>query len=415
MKFQIDIPGCPSSGVYRVLLALLYFLCSFSSVASAQSRAELERQRKQLIQEIQKTSRELSQTKKDKKTAFRAFSAIRNQVQNRQLLINNLQSELDIYEKQIASISSRLHKIESDLSRLQQEYGELLKNAYHIKLNQNWLLFLFSAKSINDSFKRWRYIRQSEAYRKRHMKLLLETSSDLAVKKQELERTKIEKKLLLETVEEQNQLMYSEMDRKSNLLTNLSNSERNLIRELNKQQKDKDKLNRAIAAIIEEAITTTEPTPAISGRTSPKSDKGHKLYGESKIFFEHKGRLPWPVIDPVVTKQFGKQVHATVRTIQITNNGIDLRPKKDLQVNTVFNGTVVGIQFIPGFNNTVIVKHGIFYTVYSNLEEVFVERGDKMKNGQPIGRLNKKNPELHFEIWQEKTRLNPITWLGRRS
>ena len=183
---------------------------------------------------------------------------------------------------------------------------------------------------------------------------------------------------------------------------------------MNKQQKDKEKLNRAIAAIIENAITTEAP-PAVARRAGPRERKSQKLYGESKVFFDNKGRLPWPVVAPVVTKQFGKQVHATVKTIQVTNNGIDLRPKNDLRVNSVFNGTVVGIQFIPGFNNTVIVKHGIFYTVYSNLEEVFVERGDNLKDRQTIGRLSKKNPELHFEIWQEKTRLNPIAWLDRRS
>lgn len=390
--------------------SLLLIVLTFD--LQAQTRLELERERTELIQDIQETTTELNQTKKDRKTTFKAYSTLSNQVQNRQLLINNLKRELDFQERSITGITQKLDTIQADLTRLEKDYGELLRNAYRMRLNNSWFLFLLSSNGINDSFKRWRYIKQMEAHRKRHMHLLLETSTELEINKQELEREKTEKIHLLETVEEQNQLLYSELDRKSALLKTLSTSEKELVVELNRQKAEKEKLSRAIESIIETAITGTSRRPSVP--TAPEYGT-NVLYGESKVFFTNKGRLPWPVKNAVVTKHFGKQVHSTVKTIQITNNGIDLKAASDLSVSTVFDGTVVGVQFIPGFNNTIILKHGIFYTVYSNLEEVFIERGDDVSKNQPIGRLKKGNPELHFEIWQEKTRLNPINWLIRQS
>ncbi len=413
MIFRKNTHQWNSNGYWNFLAILLLLFFSDPINSFAQSRVELERQRAELIREIEKTTTKLNQTQKNKKNTFNAFSSLRNQVENRQTLIATITQQVELSDQRINQINLRLDTIEINLTELETEYGQLLKNAYRLKVNKNWFLFLLSAKSINDSFKRWRYIKQMESYRKRHMRLLLETSSELEIRKQELEREKTEKIYLLETVEEQNRLLYSELNRKSSLLNSLSVSEKKLIQALNRQKADEEKLSIAIRSIIERAIAAAG-TPDVK-RTVPALGNT-ALDSESRRFFANRGQLPWPLEKAVITKQFGKQVHASVKTIQVTNNGIDLRGNSSsTEVSAVFNGTVVGIQFIPGFKNTVIVKHGIFYTVYSNLEEVFIERGDNVGNQQIIGRLNKKKPELHFEVWQEKKRLNPISWLVRKS
>jgi murein DD-endopeptidase MepM/ murein hydrolase activator NlpD len=135
--------------------------------------------------------------------------------------------------------------------------------------------------------------------------------------------------------------------------------------------------------------------------------------GLSKDFSQRKGKLPYPVADGYITRSFGTQPHPTLKGVKINNNGVDIRTDKASDINVVFAGTVVGTQFVPGYQNTVIVQHGEYYTVYSNLEEVLVKRGEKIVANQMIGRLSKDKPEVHFEVWREKERLNPVGWISQ--
>jgi murein DD-endopeptidase MepM/ murein hydrolase activator NlpD len=133
-------------------------------------------------------------------------------------------------------------------------------------------------------------------------------------------------------------------------------------------------------------------------------------------FEQNRGRLPWPVANGVVTGYYGRQPHPTLQNVVVDNNGIDIRTDVNAEVRAVFQGEVVGTQFIPGYNYMLIIKHGNFYTVYSNLEDVKVKRGDQVILKQPLGRVSKdvqtNTSSLHFEVWLEKERMNPLHWLS---
>ncbi|MEZ4952357.1 MAG: peptidoglycan DD-metalloendopeptidase family protein [Saprospiraceae bacterium] len=135
-------------------------------------------------------------------------------------------------------------------------------------------------------------------------------------------------------------------------------------------------------------------------------------------FRQSKGVLPWPVQQGVITSYFGRQPHPTIKSVEIVNNGIDIRTDHGSQVQAVYEGTVVGTQFIPGFDYMVILQHGEYYTVYSNLQEVKVRKGDKVRIRQSVGVVStdrKTNTaEVHFELWREKTRLDPTDWVKRK-
>jgi septal ring factor EnvC (AmiA/AmiB activator) len=137
----------------------------------------------------------------------------------------------------------------------------------------------------------------------------------------------------------------------------------------------------------------------------------------SKEFQGNRGKLPWPVKNGIITGHFGRQPHPTIPNIEIVNNGIDIQTDQGAPVRSVFEGTVVGTQYVPGFDYMVILQHGDYYTVYSNLAELSVKKGDKVAIRQNIGKVStdsKTNTsEVHFEIWKEKTRLNPQEWVGR--
>ena len=132
-------------------------------------------------------------------------------------------------------------------------------------------------------------------------------------------------------------------------------------------------------------------------------------------FSKAKGQLVWPVKDGVVTNKFGEHNHAILKGVKVKNNGIDITALKENEVKCVYEGTVSRVIAIPGYNKAVIVRHGKYLTVYANLVDVYVKNGDVIQSNQEIGQIytdsNEKSGILHFEIWEENKKINPVDWL----
>ncbi len=388
----------------------------FVSPLIAQNRKELENKRQSLIRDIRQTEGQLKETKKNKAATLDQYLALQSQIRKRQQLINTLHEEIDYANESINRSREVLHALSLDVERLKSEYARIVRAAYRHKLNNSFFLFLFSADSFNDAFRRWQYIRQFGRFRKKQARLILDTQETLSRKTLQLEERKKEKEALLSSQEQQKQLLKRELDDKNRILKVLDTSESRLAADLERQQKAHDALNNVIESVIREEMArrrqearSGEEQPA--GKALAVSEESAPLSGE---FRKNRGRLPWPVREGVITRQFGKQQHPHVQNVQIVNNGIDIRTAQRAQVFSVFEGKVTGTQFIPGFKNTVIIQHGNYYTVYSNLDETFVERGDPIGRQQAIGKLGADKPEVHFEIWLEKKHLNPVEWVAKR-
>ena len=135
----------------------------------------------------------------------------------------------------------------------------------------------------------------------------------------------------------------------------------------------------------------------------------------STDFAKNKGKLPWPVEQGFVSEKFGVNVHPVFKQVKLSNDGITITTSKNANVRSVFGGVVTEIMFIPGYNNVVIIRHGSYLTVYSNLVEVSVKKGDNVKTKQVIGKLSaneKSNSTLNFQVWKDKDKLNPQLWLA---
>ena len=397
----------------------LYLLLSVSAVA--QQREKLENQRKKLIQEIKVTTDLLSQTKKTKEATLERFLTLQKQIEKRQELIATLREEIDITSQSINRSMDVIGFLEEDVERLKTEYAEMLRMAYRQKLNKSQLLFIFSSGSFNEAFRRWQYLKQYDEYRQKQAKLILETQNSLNQKVASLQERQVEKQKLLESEERQAELLRLEKLAKDDLLAKLKNDESRLTHDLKAKQKAHEKLNTAIENIIRDEMAKRrreERTGAVADNSEANND-GLKISTNvlTKGFLQNKGRLPWPVQKGVITSFFGKQAHPTIKTIEITNNGIDIQTDTNAEVRAIHEGKVVGTQFIPGYDYMVILQHGNYYTVYSHLEEVFVQKGETVKTRQVIGKLSKDKEtnasKVHFEIWKEKTRLDPTDWVRR--
>jgi len=404
------------------LLGLLLLLCVVNSSIHAQQRHQLEANRKKLIKKIQLTSQLLNETTRTKAAAFDRFVALENQIQAREELIQTLQAEAEFTTQNIERTAAVIQSLEEDIHQLEQEYGQMIRQAFRHKISQSKLFFLFSAASLNQVIRRWQYLKQYDQYRKKQSKLIIDTRAALTTKVEALEVIRIEKEELINTEKQQRDLLDEEKKAKDQILKSLRSDENRLKRELVQQRQAHEKLNGAIETMIKKEMAASRR----STRNNAKSSSGTKdisapakspAIADNGEFIRFRGQLPWPVEKGVITRFFGKQAHPSLKKIEITNNGIDIRTDRNARVRAVFHGEVVGTQFIPGYNHMLILKHGNFYTVYSNLKEVSVRRGDQVKAKQPIGRVSldpKTNiSEVHFELWQNKERLNPVNWISK--
>lgn len=384
---------------------------------ASQSRQDLESKRKQLLREIEATSAQLSQTRKDKAAALDRYFTLQRQIKKRQQLISTLRAELSLVDTSINRTNEVIESLNEDVTELKEEYTQTQRAAYRSRINNSSLAFLFAAENFNDLFLRWQYIRQYNSFRKQQARLIIQTQEALIGKAEQLEKRKEEKEVLIVSQEQQQQMLSKELTDKDLLLSSLKTSESKLAGELEIQQKAHTNLNSAIESIIRKEMAEQRKASRDANSLTATANKEEKKKSVSLnralsgSFASLKGNLPWPVKSGKITRKFGKQAHPTIQTIQITNNGIDILSESRARVFAIYDGKVVGTQYIPGNQNMIIIQHGNYYTVYSNLEEIFVNRGDQIKSDQAIGRLSKQKPEVHFEVWKEKKRMNPTLWV----
>ncbi len=415
LKYPIDIHAwiklLPVAWRRRPFLLSLIGLCLVSSLPG-QNRQDLVDRRQRLLQEIEETEGLLKETQQNKAATLDRYFALQDQIKKRQQLIITVREEIDYINESIERSHLALEGLNDDIDRLKDEYAGMLRSAYRHKQHQSYLLFLFSSNSINDAFQRWQYLRQYDSFRERQAQLITETQEMLKSKTAELELRRTEKEGLLTAAEQQRNLLNKELKDKNSLLENLETSEAKLVADLEGQRRAHEELNAAIEAVIREEM-------ARKRRESRRADAASAANVEAAAslsgnFVSSKGALPWPVKSGEIIRHFGTQPHPTIKTVKITNNGIDIRTDSESEVFSIFEGQVAGTQFVPGYQNMVIVQHGEYYTVYSNLEEIYVKRGDRLRSGQTIGKVGSKKPEVHFEVWREKQRLNPVDWVNNR-
>lgn len=384
-----------------------------------QTRTELEDRRKQLLEEIYQNNELLTSIKKDKEAKLNRFYALQAQIRKRRELVSTLQEELTYADAAIIRVDDVIAALAVDIDRLKVEYAQMLRIAYRHRLNGSFLSFLFSARNFNDAFRRWQYLRQYDKYRKRQAQLIIETQEELVQRSQQLEEERREKEDLLASAQEQQSLLANEMGMMNELIANLKKDESKVAAELKTQQADHQKLNDLIEKVIfnemaKERKEARKPEALQADKKETAQPVAAVPVVDAAGFVKNKGHLPWPVQNGVITRYFGTQAHPTIKSVEITNNGVDISTDARSEVRAVFSGEVVGVQYVPGYKNTLIIQHGPYYTVYSNMDEANVDRGDVVAAGQAIGRMGDTAAELHFEVWREKQKLNPIHWIEKQ-
>jgi murein hydrolase activator len=424
---------------YYGLLISFLFCCN---TLDAQTRRDaLEQKRKNLLEKIETTSKKLSKTQQTKAAALEKLETLHQQIEHREELINTLNDEVDDADDIISRTDAVITALRSDAVRLQKEYATTLRKAHRLRLTNNSFLFLFASKNVAQAYRRWMYFKQYERFRLKQSKLIGQTRQALAAKNMLLTQQMSKKQSLVGTYDQQRERLDSERRAKDALIGTLKSEEQRLRSDLKKQESNKSKLANAIQNVIasEEAaklraaeararardaerlrrekpvrgtkIPASEPTPTTS--IVVETPENITLAND---FRANKGKLPFPVESGTVVRRFGSQPHPTLPKVQIENSGIDINAPKGAAVRCVFTGLVLAVQSVNGAQ-VVMVQHGSYYSVYSNLSDASVKRGDIVQTRQSIGRVATDplvgQSLLHFEIWLQRTPTNPSPWLNK--
>lgn len=427
----------------KLFLGTVVLLALLPVAAFSQSKKDLEDKRKRIIREIETTNKLLKKTNQIKEATLDRYVALQSQIEQREDLIQTITAELNATDSSATRTAAVISSLTRDVQNMQAEYGRMMRGAFRRKMMCNPLLYILSAESLNQAFRRFVFLRKYDQYRRQQAEAIEFTKKVLAKKMVALEETRLEKAQLLDEIQGQRSTLTGELIQKNDLLQTLKKDESRLQQDLKQKAAAHEELNRAIERIIQEEVRKKieearkpKPKPQPSPSAQPQASTSNQRKQENRPtenppdddsdsdedalsvdFRKNRGRLPWPVESGFIARKFGRQPHPTIPSIEITNNGIDIRVDNLTQVFAVFEGKVAGVQFIPGHDYTVIIQHGNYYTVYSNLREAYVEKGEIIKSKKSIGTISTNNitgsSELHFELWHQKERLNPATWIKK--
>ncbi len=413
---------------YKSLFIIVVFLfpCAFL-LKGQNSRSNLESKRKELNKQIENTSKLLSQTAKSKQHTLQELNTLQRQMETRGDLIKVIRQELDSIETLLEKKQDDVVKLTEDLNKMKSAYKKILVQLYRHKTNNNLVYFLFSSESFNRAFEKQLYLSQLEKRRSEQATVIRKTQVSAKTEIGLLQSQRIEKSALLGEEIDQTGTLNKELSEKDKMIRNLKSKESQLRKELAAKEDSKRQLNNKIEGIIRDQIAASksdsrqynnskskkpnETTSSKSGKYIPSEpDKG-----DETSFAGRKGRLSSPVSGGVIVSKFGKQQHPVFEQVFTHNNGIDLRTAANATVKAVHKGTVVSVFAVPGNGNAVMIKHGLYYTTYSNLSNVNVKRGDELATGAILGNVGKDintgNYLLHFELWNGKNKENPEIWL----
>ncbi len=394
---------------FLILIFLLAFINPNDGHAQ-DKRRRLEKEKSQLRKDIKYKSKLLKETAKSKSSSLNELYLLRKKIANREAMIRNIHNEIGLLEEESEIVLDSIGFLEDKLLLLKEEYAQMIYYAYLNRSAYDRLMFVFAAEDFNQAYRRLRYLQQYSAFRIQQGAAIRSTSDSLNLKKSRLEVKKKEQEDLIVNLNSERKLLDGERGNQQKVFNALTSKEKDLKQEIRKKEDESRKLARAIRRIIEEEMRKQK---------EKEGGSAYQLTPEAKAlstkFESNRGKLPWPLQKGVITEEYGEHWHPILKQVKVKNNGINISTEAGEQARTIFDGEVTGVIVLPGSGKAIMVRHGQYLSVYSNLKEVFVQKGDKVETKEPIGSLlsdpTKGKTEIHFEVWKGQETMNPTSWL----
>ncbi|MDR6786191.1 septal ring factor EnvC (AmiA/AmiB activator) [Pedobacter africanus] len=429
-----------------LILLLFVFFTFVTSAVFAQSSAELKRKKEAIQREIELLQRNLTKTAKSKKLTLGQISALNAKINLMQDKITVINSEIKNLDNQIHENTNTVISLKGQLSQLKKEYGAMIRFAQRNKNAYDKMMFIFAAKDFNQAYKRIKYLQQFGQYRKKQAGYIQGTQKDLNNKIVVLDKNLKEKSNLLHEQENEKDKLGKNKSEQSAVLNKYAKQEKQFKQDIANRKKQQAQIDRSIRAAIareialerkraEEAARAAaakakaaaaaaaakakaenRPAPVAPPVAKPKAGGDYlaatpEAAKLSAAFESNRGSLPWPVAAGTITERFGSH---KIGQANYDRPGITIQTAEGASVRAVFNGEVRMVSSIMG-GYYVLIRHGQFFTVYSNLKTVSVGVGDKVATKQTIGSvaLNAGVPQMEFQIFRGTAKQNPEAWIAR--
>lgn len=416
----------------KFLLSLFVLFFSFSAIAQIDEKEKLEQRKEQLQKELSEAKTKLQNEKKKEKSVLKEIAGQDAQIKISEKIISTIAKQARILDDNIYLTQLEINKLNKDLKIMKEDYAKMIVKSYKSRSEQSRFMFVLSSTSFLQAYKRVQYMKQYAGYRKRQAEEIKVKQARLGVAVGELQTNKKEKEVVIvekTKIKAEHEKLKQEKVETAKLI---QKDKKKITADIAAKQKESKAIDKKIKKMINDAIAAENKKNAAkkkaaataSGntapvKTAPVSSTKIELTPEGKLssdsFKANKGQLPWPTEKGYISTGYGDQPHPDYSNIVIHNSGIDITTDSGSSARAVFAGEVSGVQVSQTTNTyTVLVRHGDFFTAYSNLSSVSVSVGNKVTAKQTLGKIKtnaKGNSVLKFVINQNTTVLNPKSWL----
>lgn len=390
------------------------------SLVAAQSDKQkiLEEKRQALIEEIKQINTLLFNTKREGKSVLTQVEDLNSRIYARQNLIRITDQQANLLTRKINDNLSKISQLRDELSELKEDYAKMITKSYKSKSQQNRIMFLLSSENFLQAYKRLQYINQYTKHRKKQG----ESIKKKTILLQTLNVDLIEQKKIKQVLIEENKIAKANLTKEKKdqeiLIASLKRNEGRFTNQIQTKQREANKIDKQIETLIKEAIAASNKSKG-KENSAKESSITFALTAEAKVlstsFTNNKGKLPWPVKNGVVVKQYGKQQHPQLPNVTTFNSGVEIATESNAKARAVFNGVVLEIQQLKGANKAIYIQHGNYISIYNNMAKILVKKGDKVTIKQDLGTVF-TNPStgktiLKFLIYKNTIRMNPADWV----
>ena len=399
-----------TAGRSLCFIILFSFFCL--TAYGQKSKTQLQREKQQNLAKIKETEKILAETGAEKKNSLGELVALNQRIAQQESLIKSIESEISFLDYDITENNQIIQSLERDVAKLKEEYSAMIFSAQKASGKVDKLTFIFSAKSFDQLLMRLKYMEQYGKARQSQAEAIGKVQQILREQVHITELKRSEKNDLLADEVKEDKELTSLKEKQRAIVKSLVKQEKQLKKDLEATKKAVAELDELIAKIIKEELERA------AREARERDGKNNKEISDATValsnsFEENKNKFPWPV-SGFVSQRFGRQQHPVLKGIEIQNDGVNIQTKQGEEVHSIFNGEVSRVAFTPGMGNTIIIKHGDYFTVYTGLKDIAVKQGQRVTTNQELGKVLSNSDgisELRFQIRKNFDALNPQEWL----
>jgi septal ring factor EnvC (AmiA/AmiB activator) len=399
--------------------------------AQDSQQEKLEQRKAQIQQEIRDNEKMLQSVKKKEKSAVNVFLIQANKIKLKEKLINTTARQEKILNNDMYINQLKVNKLKRELTVLKEDYAKMILKSYKSRSEQSRAMFILSSESFLQAYKRAQYLKQYTNFRKNQGLEIQSKTAQLVDFNAKLDSQRQVKKKIIAENQKEKQSLEVEKKEQQKLVNSIKKDKNKIIADTRSKQAEAKRIDRQIDRLIREAIAEAnrkaaaeraKDNPGSTASTAPVSSSKIALTPEGKIlaadFKANRGKLPWPVEKGFISLGYGDQQHPLYPNLTVHNSGVEITTESGATARAVFEGTVSSVIVLSPINRAVMIQHGDYFTVYQNLSQVFVEKGDKVNIKQSIGKVRTSGDTgktiIKFLILQNTSNNNPEGWLQNR-